>query len=295
MNLRHLAFLVALQEHGTFRRASVEMHVTQPTLSAAIAQLERDFGVPLVLRDKRGSRGLTREGEEVARWSRRLLADRDALRQSLAGMRTMLEGTVTLAAIPTAEAAVPPLVRELARRHPNLRIAVTLKTASEIEEAVATQTVDAGLSYVNGLDPGAFESITLYEETFIVVGPPSLVGKRASWSWKEAARLPLCLLTSNMRHRHLVDAAFRKAGAVPNVVAEMNSLFGIVSHVVDGGFCSILPASSLPAALHGESLLARPLQGKASGHPVGLIVPNRDPVPPRSAALMAVAKAIAEN
>lgn len=292
MNLRHLAFLVAIQETGSFRKAAASVHVTQPTLSAAIVQLEREFGVPLVLRDQRGSRGLTPEGEEVARWSRRLLGDRDALRQSLAGMRAKLEGSATLAAIPTAEAAVPALVRELARRNPKLRIAVTLKTASEIEEAVGTQSVDAGLSYVNGLDAQKFEWVVLYEESFVVVGPPALVGSKAAWRWQDAAKLPLCLLTANMRHRHLVDSAFKKAGVAPNVVAEMNSLFGIVAHVIDGGFCTVLPASSLPTALQGDVLMTRPLQGKASGHPVGLIVPKRDPLPPKSEVMMAVARAV---
>jgi DNA-binding transcriptional LysR family regulator len=292
LNLRHLSFLVAIQETGSFRRAAERVHVTQPSLSAAIAQLEREFDVPLVLRDKRRSRGLTPEGEEVARWSRRMLADRDALRQSLAEMRDTLEGSVQLAVIPTAEAAVPGLVRELARRHPKLHIAVVLMTATQIEEAVGSQSVDAGLTYVNGLDAAVFQSIPLFEETFVVAGPAARIGARASWSWRDAAKLPLCLLTPNMRHRHLVDAAFRKAGVVPNVVVEMNSLFGILAHMVEGEFCAVLPASSLPTALQGLVLTVRPMQGRAAGHPVGVIVPRRDPLPLRSAAMMAAAAAI---
>jgi DNA-binding transcriptional LysR family regulator len=134
----------------------------------------------------------------------------------------------------------------------------------------------------------------LYEETFVIAGPAATVGTRASWSWRDAAKLPLCLLTPNMRHRHLLDEAFRKAGAKPNVVAEMNSLFGILAHLFEGPFCAILPASSVPAALHSGVLAVRPMQGRAAGHPVGLIVPRRDPLPPRSAALMSVALAAGE-
>ena len=52
MNLRHLSFLVALAQERHFGRAAQSVHVTQSTLSAAIRQLERELGVPLVIRNR---------------------------------------------------------------------------------------------------------------------------------------------------------------------------------------------------------------------------------------------------
>ena len=50
MNLRDLRYLVALSEHGHFGRAAEHCHVTQPTLSAQLKELERKLGVTLVER-----------------------------------------------------------------------------------------------------------------------------------------------------------------------------------------------------------------------------------------------------
>ena len=50
MNLRHLSYLIALAREGHFGRAAESVHVSQPALSAAINQLERELGVPLVTR-----------------------------------------------------------------------------------------------------------------------------------------------------------------------------------------------------------------------------------------------------
>src|SRR3546814_4563874 len=66
MLIRHLAYFVTLAKERHFARAADACHITQPTLSAAIRQLEEDLGVPLVARGHRFT-GLTPEGEKLLR------------------------------------------------------------------------------------------------------------------------------------------------------------------------------------------------------------------------------------
>ena len=79
--LRQLQFLVALGETGSFSRAAEACHVTQPTLSAGIKELEDLFGVLLAERESRGAT-LTHAGEIAAARASALLADAHALVQA---------------------------------------------------------------------------------------------------------------------------------------------------------------------------------------------------------------------
>src|SRR5690606_19294585 len=101
-----LEYFLVLAREQHFGRAAVELGVTQPTLSAAIKQLEDQLGVMLV---KRGSRfqGLTPEGQRVLEWARRIVGDSRTLKEEMRAARQGLSGHVRIAAIPTALAMVP--------------------------------------------------------------------------------------------------------------------------------------------------------------------------------------------
>ena len=79
MFLRQFKYLVAVAEEEHFGRAAQRCHVTQPSLSSGIKQLELELGVPIFLRG-RGQRfhGLTAEGKRVAKWARRIIAHCEA-------------------------------------------------------------------------------------------------------------------------------------------------------------------------------------------------------------------------
>jgi DNA-binding transcriptional LysR family regulator len=80
MNIRHLRFFVALSREGHYGRAAASCNVTQPTLSEAIRQLERELAVPLIDRNGRRFGGLTPEGGRILGWAQEILANEDALR-----------------------------------------------------------------------------------------------------------------------------------------------------------------------------------------------------------------------
>ena len=68
--LRQLEFLCAIADHGSFSRAAESCHVTQPTLSAAIKEVEGLLGVQLIERESRGA-SLTQAGEAAVERARR--------------------------------------------------------------------------------------------------------------------------------------------------------------------------------------------------------------------------------
>jgi len=83
MIIRQLIYLDALARERHFRKAAEHCHVSQPTLSTAIAQLEEELGVLIVERGRRFE-GLTKEGEIVLAHARRILAEADLMKASIA-------------------------------------------------------------------------------------------------------------------------------------------------------------------------------------------------------------------
>src|SRR3546814_3365847 len=94
-----LEFFIALVRQGHFGRAAEECGISQPSLSAAIRQLEDQLGVVLVVRGSR-YHGLTPEGQRVLEWSKRIVGDARTMREEMRAAKTGLSGPIRLAAIP---------------------------------------------------------------------------------------------------------------------------------------------------------------------------------------------------
>jgi DNA-binding transcriptional LysR family regulator len=285
MNLRHLSYLAALAREGHFRRAALASHITQPTLSAAIRQLEEEVGVPLVRRSQQRFEGFTPEGLKVLEWARRIVADVDALKQSLAETRGRLRGHLRIGIIPTAEPLAGEIAGAFLRRHPAASIALLSMTSREIERGILEHGLEAGISYVDEPPPRGLSALSMYAERYVVIGTARMLGERGACTWREVAALPLVLLNREMQNRRLMDRHFATVDVAPVVVAEANTLVGLLSHVRAGLGCGIIPRAF--AALIGKrrDLKVLPLDAPDAAHEVGLLLPARMPLQPLTQAL----------
>ncbi|MET3176794.1 UNVERIFIED_ORG: DNA-binding transcriptional LysR family regulator [Arthrobacter sp. UYCu721] len=98
--LRHLRYLTAVAEHQNFTRAAQELHVSQPTLSQQIKQLETTLHVQLLDRSGRTVR-LTDAGEAYLRYARRALLELDAGTRAIHDVQDLSRGSLRLAMTPT--------------------------------------------------------------------------------------------------------------------------------------------------------------------------------------------------
>jgi DNA-binding transcriptional LysR family regulator len=293
MNLRHLSFLVALAQERHFGRAAQSVHVTQSTLSAAIRQLEGELGVPLVIRNRQRYVDVTAEGREVLAWAQRMLADRSAMQQSLQGLKGSLAGHLQLGVVPTAEPMIARVTHAIQERYPRVVVTILSGTSREIERSLAEHRIDAGISYMEEtLDP-AIRAVPFYLERYVVAGPKKLLPRqRGTISWGEAAQLPLCLLSRDMQNRRLVDRHFVEAGTVPAVVAESNTLVGVLSHIESGFWCGVVPVVMLGLMKGLPNVTALPLVQPEAVHRMGLLVPARNPLPVVTQAIVTVVRSL---
>src|SRR5271170_7358337 len=117
MVIKQLVYLLALAREKHFGLAAERSHISQPTLSAAIRQLEAELGVSIV---ERGNRfiGFTPEGERVLEHARRIVADCDVMRQDLNEMRHGLTGRLRIGAVPTALPIMALITGPFTEKHP---------------------------------------------------------------------------------------------------------------------------------------------------------------------------------
>lgn len=120
--IRQLQYLKLLAEHGAFGRAAEAAHVTQPTLSAGIQELERTLGAPVVDRARTGVI-LTPVGEEALRRATVILNEAEELVEAAKNAGQPLTGRFRLGVIPTiAPFLLPGALPLLKQRFPKLRL-----------------------------------------------------------------------------------------------------------------------------------------------------------------------------
>lgn len=232
--LRQLEYLVALDRERHFGRASAACHVSQPALSSALQRLEEELGVPLVRRGRRFE-GFTPEGERVLVWARRALADTEGLEQEVQRLRGGLEGTLRLGAIPTSLSASTLVTSRFRRQHPRMRVEIRSMTSREIAAGLEAGELDAGLTYLDSEPLQNVATVALWRERYFLVRTAHVLSAAApTITWAEASKLPLCLLTPDMQHRRIVDAAFAAAGVDPQPVIETNSVSTLIAHARTG-------------------------------------------------------------
>jgi len=285
-----LEYLMALAREQHFGRAADSCGVTQPTLSAGIKQLESTLGVMLV---QRGSRyiGLTAEGERTLDWARRIVSDSRSMRQELKTLKFGLSGQLRIAAIPTALAMVESLTTPFRQKHPDVRFSVYSRTSIEILNMIENLEIDAGISYLDNEPLGRVSTVLLYQERYrLVTSAQAPLGRREKVTWKEVADIPLCLLTPDMQNRRIIDGLLRKAGADPQPTLVSNSMIVLYSHVRTGQWASIMPMKIAGTLGLTDTIRAIPIVEPEAVHSIGLLVPQREPLTPLTAALVAEAR-----
>lgn len=279
---------VAKEEH--FGRAAQSLGITQPTLSAGIKQLEEQLGVLLIFRGSRYG-GLTPEGQSTLIWARRIVGDTRQLRDEMRTRRHGLSGRLRIAVIPTALTWAAKISARFGRAHPNVGFTILSRTSVEILQMIDDLQIDAGISYLDNEPLGKVSTVPLYDERYMLVcdaGSDLAARGRAGWGDLDGQRL--CLLTSDMQNRRIINRNLASAGVTPQATVESSSTVVLVSHVLEGGWVTILPEDIAGFLAQGKPLSLIPLDQPGTTHAVGLVAPWREPHTPVTEALLTEAR-----
>ncbi|MDX1875178.1 transcriptional regulator CynR [Mycolicibacterium sp. 120266] len=268
VELRHLRYLLAVAEHGSFSRAAEVLYVSQPTLSQQIKQLEHVVGAQLLDRSSRAVR-LTDVGVAYVDHVQRALREITAAERAVNDVQDLSRGHLRLGVTPTFIAyLVGPLAAGLQLRHPGIRLTVSERSQNDIEACLLADDLDVGIAFAGSHAPGIAADV-LFSETL------GLVASRS-----HADELPdplpvraldsehLALLSADFATRKYVDAFFAEHRVEPRITLEANSIQALIEIVHRTSLATVLP----DAVAHDHHHLAP--------------VPLDPPIPARSVVLL---------
>lgn len=257
MLLRHLRYLLAVADNGGFTRAAEALHVSQPTLSQQIRQLEETLGVILFDRTSRTVKP-TDAGQAYIECARRVLVELEAGKRALHDVKDLSRGTLRVAMTPTFMAyLVGPLVRDYTARYPNIHLEIFELSMADIEIGLANDSLDIAIAFDGGRNAD-IESIPAFTETLgVMVGRSHpLWESRAALSTEEVAQLEFAVLATDFITRTRIDEYFAQKQITPKVVIEVNSVNTLLEVIRHTAIATILPE---PIATVDRALCKIPL------------------------------------
>ena len=251
MEVRDLEYFLACVEAGNVTRAARKVHVSQPTLSHALARLESELGVRILERGARAPLRVTEAGERLAERARQALGALGALADDLAEVQQGTRGKLRLCAVQSACAnLLPRALAEFSRTHPGVELSVRTLAAEKIAKAVASGQADLG--FVAGAPSSALRDVerelVRSEELVALVRKSDPLARRKVVRLAALAERPLVLVPGGTFTGEIIHDACREAGFAPRVVLTLSSAEALCEVVRAGLALTILPAGYLRAA-----------------------------------------------
>jgi DNA-binding transcriptional LysR family regulator len=144
VRIEQLEYLAAVTEHGSLRRASEAMHISQPALSEAVTKLEKELGATLLDRRRTGSR-ISRQGLDLQQFMTEVLDAVDRLRHA-AGQQSVRRRDLRIGTVSTASSSLlAPALRDLHALHGSGGVEVVTGPQADIQQGLSEGSLDLGL------------------------------------------------------------------------------------------------------------------------------------------------------
>lgn len=273
--LRQLEYFVTVGEQGSIAQASAQVNVSSPSISAAISQLEDEFGLPLFVRKHAHGLSLTQAGRQFMVQARKVLAEADALNRLAGSISGNVQGPLNVGCLLTfAQVLLPAIRREFQKQYTDVQISQTECDQETLIESLRRADIDVALTYdleiPTDLDFVPLRLLPLYA----VVGADHPLAKCKSVSIETLVKHPMVLLDLPISRTYFMSV-FERAGVTPKIVERTRDMAVMRSLVANGfGFsvANIRPHSDLSP--DGRALSFIPLKGTPRPLRLGFIVPE---------------------
>ncbi|MDP4096807.1 LysR family transcriptional regulator [Paenibacillus sp. P96] len=145
MDEKDCLMLIYIEEERSLVRAADRLYITQPALTYRLNQLEKSFGIPVIIRGAKGGR-LTPEGERLVEYARRHLAGLAELRDAVLHLRNEVRGTLRLGISSYFGLyKLPPILKTFKDSYPDVQFSVTCALSSEIYAMLQNDEIHVGV------------------------------------------------------------------------------------------------------------------------------------------------------
>ncbi|MBA3028856.1 MAG: LysR family transcriptional regulator [Desulfobacteraceae bacterium] len=264
MDLWQLHIFCKVIENKSFSKAGLAAHLSQPTVSSHIKDLEDHFECVLI--DRLGKEvNPTRAGKLLYRYAKKLLALRDEAEMAMAEFQGMLKGKLLIggSTIPSAY-ILPPIIGRFSKEFPD----VTMSLVVGDSEYIAGEILSGNLEM--GILGASFDNKKIQQEKFIqdemklIVSASHPLANRKQVSMKQLFQLPFIIRESGSGTLRSMKNSFEKAGHSLDelkIIAEMGSTMAVIQGVKENMGVSIVSTLSIQEDLKYGTLKALSIDG----------------------------------
>lgn len=271
--LRQLEYFVAVGELGSIAQAAERLNVSSPSISAAIAQLEAEFGLPLFVRRHAHGLALTQGGTRFLAEARDLLRGAARLGALANDITGTVRGPLNVGCLLTfAQIVLPRLRRSFVDRHPGVDFRQYERDQAELFDGLRAARLDVALTYDLDL-PADLEFVPLLDlPPFVLLPDGHPLAGRPCLTPADLAGHPMVLLDLPMSADYFLSF-FRASGVAPRVVERTRDM-AVLRALVANGFgyalANVRPRDTL--APDGRPLRFVPLVGPVRTLSLGLLL-----------------------
>src|SRR6187549_3733482 len=223
MNFHQLQYAIAVARNGlSVTNAAAALGTSQPAISRALKELEKELGFDLFIREGRSSARVTPEGAKVLAYAARALAEIESLRSVAADLNQDARGTLSIATTHTqARYVLPPVVQAFRQRYPEVDLHLHQGTSEQISEMVAADRVQ--LAIATGSEALFPELVLLpvyrWHRQVMVPRRHPLAQRdtQAKLTLQELARFPLVTYVFSFSGPSSLETLFAREGLKPRV------------------------------------------------------------------------------
>jgi len=248
MEIHQLKTFLAVAREGSITRASEQLYLSQPAVSAHIKAIEDTLGLTLFDRTPRGM-SLTADGQRLLTKVEHTLAAHRELLEEAARIKGCLSGKLRLGATNNSSAeAVGRLLAVLAERYPELAVALEHGSSRDTLSGIRSGALDAGFYNEAGDADPALSTIEVARFSIFLAAPRGLVAVSPELDWQRLAQLPWLCPTSSTCCGQAAENLFRAQQFRPARIISIDRESVTRTLIAGGVGLGLLHADSAEAA-----------------------------------------------
>ncbi len=254
MKLSQIRALVMVAKCGKFSEAAIELELTQPTVSHAIAALESELGIQLLFRGSKGV-SLTPAGESILVHCYRVLESLENIRQEANRHKSLDSGKIRISTFRGAAAQLLPKIKASFKiKHPQIEVQIAEeKDCPQVEQAIRQGEADLGFTTLPVSED--LETIEIIKDDYIVLLPPNSADRDCAsrtpraectkLSWEQLTSIPIISYPDRNSCYNAIASYFKDAGYKFQPCEQVRESDTIINLVATASGAAILPELSV--------------------------------------------------
>lgn len=233
MTIVRYEIIAKVVELGSFTETAETLNMTQSAVSHAVASLESEWGVSLLIRDRKKGITLTELGQKILPHLREILKRVEIINQEIAFTNNLETGIIRIGTFASASSCLlPKLLAKFQKKHPKIEFKFYEGTYEEITEWLSSGIIDIGF-VVKGKSNPDFDLVPLIRDNMVVAfHPEHRFLDKETVNMEDLVKESFIMPTG--MYQSYVEELFEEAQLKPSILFEVHDCTTIANMVQEG-------------------------------------------------------------